>query len=179
MIPDRTRCLIIESDQRMDSRAAIQLSMDMGRFIVETYIADMTDAELLVRPVPGINHTAWQLGHVIASENYMISAVAPGLMPALPAGFAEKHAKATSSNDNPADFCTKAEYQRVLAEQHQGALAALATQTDEMLDQPAPEEFQSYCKSVGDLFSLYGSHFTMHAGQWAVTRRVLGRPPLF
>jgi hypothetical protein len=29
------------------------------------------------------------------------------------------------------------------------------------------------------VFSMQGSHWMMHAGQWAVLRRKLGRPPLF
>jgi hypothetical protein len=32
---------------------------------------------------------------------------------------------------------------------------------------------------VGALFSVEGSHWLMHAGQWAVIRRQLGRKPLF
>jgi hypothetical protein len=32
---------------------------------------------------------------------------------------------------------------------------------------------------VGDVFSMQGGHLLMHAGQWAVVRRKLGRKPLF
>ncbi|MDB5386574.1 MAG: hypothetical protein JWM11_2220 [Planctomycetaceae bacterium] len=163
----------------MDSRAAIQIGIQCSDQIVQGYLADLTDAELLVRAVPGINHIAWQLGHLIGSEHQMIDAVNPGSMPALPAGFAEKHSKETSSSDNPADFLTKAEYLRILAEQRQGTLAALAKQTDADFDKPAPESMRAYAPNVGNIFSLIGSHWLMHAGQWAVLRRKLGRAPLF
>lgn len=163
----------------MDSRGAIRTGCECADHVVRGYLSDLTDADLLVRAVPGINHVAWQLGHLIASENQMIDAVCPGFMPALPAGFGEKHSKATSGSDNPADFLTKAEYLALLDEQRRGTLAALATQTDADFDKASPESMQGYAPTVGSVFSLIGSHWMMHAGQWAVLRRKLGRAPLF
>lgn len=163
----------------MDSRAAIKQCIDMGKKITDSYLADLTDADLLKRPCPGINHIAWQLGHLISGEHAMVEAVAPGSMPALPAGFMEQHAKETATSDNAADFLKKDEYVRILNEQREGTLKALAAQSDTDLDKPVPPPFNGFLSSVGALFSLQGSHWLMHHGQWAVIRRVLGRPPLF
>lgn len=163
----------------MDTRGAIRASYKGADMIWQMYLSDLTDAELMVRAVPGINHIAWQLGHLIASDNGIISGVCPGSMPALPAGFAEKHSKETAASDNPADFLTKAEYLRLAAQQREGILAALAKQTDADFDKPAPDSMKDYAPTVGDAFNLIGAHWLMHAGQWAVTRRKLGRPPLF
>ena len=58
-------------------------------------------------------------------------------------------------------------------------LAKLAALTDADLDQPAPEAYRHFMRNIGDLFTIQGSHAMMHAGQWAVVRRKLGRPPLF
>ena len=66
-----------------------------------------------------------------------------------------------------------------MKKQRAGTLAALATVTDAELDQPSPEPLRGFLKTVGDVFSMQGNHWTMHAGQWAVLRRKLGRPPLF
>lgn len=163
----------------MDSRGAIKTGYQCADMIVQGYLGDLTDADLLVRPVPGINHIAWQLGHLIASDNGMIGGVFPGSMPALPPGFAEKHSKETSANDNPADFYPKAKYLDLMAEQRQAFFDILAKQTDADFDKPSPESMQGYAPTIGSLFSLIGSHWLMHAGQWAVTRRKLGKPPLF
>jgi hypothetical protein len=163
----------------MDTRGAIRIGYDCSESVVQGYLGDLTDAELLIRAVPGINHIAWQLGHLIASEHQLIEGACPGSMPPLPAGFAEKHSKETSGSDNPADFLTKAEYLRLMAEQRQGTLAALAAQTDADFDKPGPESMRAYAPTYGSLFSLIGSHWMMHAGQWAVLRRKLGRAPLF
>ena len=163
----------------MDSRAALKASLDWGTMLVTTYLGDLEDADLLVRPIPECNHIAWQLGHLINSENTITEATLPGSMPALPAGFAEKHTKETAGSNNPADFLTKAEYLVLREEQRAATVAALAKLSDAELDQLPPEQFRTYLKSVGDLFAMLGTHDVMHAGQWAVIRRKLGRPPLF
>ncbi len=163
----------------MDARGAIRLGYAQSDMISQAYLGDLTDAELLVRTIPGINHIAWQLGHLIASEHNLMSGAYPGSMPALPAGFAERHTKETSASDNPADFLSKAEYLRLAAQQRQGTLAVLATITDADLDKPAPESMKDYAPTIGDLFTLMGTHYLMHAGQWAVLRRKFGRAPLF
>ena len=63
--------------------------------------------------------------------------------------------------------------------QREAALKKLAEVSDADLDKPAPEEFKDYLKNIGDLFSIQGSHLLMHAGQWAIVRRKLGRKPMF
>ena len=163
----------------MNARQAIRLGLDTSNMICQGYLNDLTDAELFVRAVPGINHVAWQLGHLLISENDMVETAFPGSMPPLPAGFAEKYTKETSHLDTPASFHTKAVFMNAYEEQRSGTLKALEKLSDADLDKPAPEKYREWLKSIGDLFSMQGSHWMMHAGQWAVVRRKLGRPPLF
>lgn len=163
----------------MNAREAIRLTIDSANMICQTYLGDMTDSELLVRPVPGANHTAWQLGHLLVSEHEMVEMVCPGSMPALPAGFAQKYTSDTSKLDSPDAFHPKSVYMSVYEEQRAGTLKALEKLSDSDLDKPGPEKFKDFLKTVGELFSMQGSHWLMHAGQWAVTRRKLGRKPMF
>ncbi len=163
----------------MNTQQALKATILSGQQISEGYLNDLSDADLLVRPVPGTNHIAWQLGHLIAAEHQMVEAVKPGSMPKLPEGFAEKHSKKTAGSDAASDFLSKAEYLELMKQQRAGTLAALATFSDEALDQPAPPPMDKFVKSVGHLFNMQGTHWLMHVGQWAVVRRKLGRPPLF
>ena len=163
----------------MDSRAAIKTCINSGKMITDAYLGDLTDADLLVRPCPGINHIAWQLGHLIYAEHAMVESIAPGSMPALPPGFESRYNNETAKSDNPANFLTKEEYLRILNEQRAGTLAALDSQSDADLDLPVHPPFNSFLASRGALFSMQGSHWLMHIGQWAVIRRILNRPPLF
>ena len=163
----------------MNAREAIRLNIDSANMICQSYLADMTDAELLVRPVPGANHTAWQLGHLLVSEYEMVELACPGSMPPLPAGFAEKYTPDTSKLDSPGAFHPKSAYMNIYEQQRAGTLKALDKLSDADFDKPGPEKFKDFVKNLGDLFSMQGTHWLMHAGQWAVTRRKLGRKPIF
>ncbi len=163
----------------MDSREAIQLSIDTGNMVTLAYLSDLTDEQMLRRPHADCNHIKWQVGHLIASEHQMIDSVAPGSMPALPDGFIARYGSDTAKSDDPTAFDSKDDLLRVYGEQRAATLAALAKASDDDLDRPAPEHMRSYAPTVAAAFSLQGGHWLMHAGQWAVLRRQLGKPPLF
>ena len=61
-------------------------------------------------------------------------------------------------------------------QQRAATLAALEKLSDDKLGDSTGFD---YAPTVGSLFSLLGSHWLMHAGQWVVVRRQLGRKPLF
>lgn len=163
----------------MDAKQVIRSSLGKARWITQMLLEDLSDEDLLVRPCGGANHTAWQLGHLASSEHRMLSAAFPGKMPPLPGGFAERHDKKKSSSDNPADFCTKSEYTKVLDEQRQGTLRLLETVEAAGLDEPGPESMRKLAPTIGDLFAMAGAHELMHQGQFSVVRRKLGKPNVF
>jgi uncharacterized damage-inducible protein DinB len=162
----------------MDIQQAIRANLAASDFLVQGYLADLTDAELLARPCKGGNHIAWQLGHLIAAERHLVEQAAPGKMPPLPEGFAERHKKETASLDDPKAFLTKAEYLALAKQMRSAALEIVGTTPEADFDKPVTK-VPPFIKTAGELFLFLGPHWTMHAGQWAVIRRVLGRPPLF
>ncbi len=163
----------------MDSRGAIKASIDMGKMISMAYLQDLTDEEMMHRPHPQCNHIKWQVGHLIVSENQMINGCVPGSIPDLPEGFAEKYTKETAAVDDADFFHSKEELMQAFEQQRNGTLAALEKLSDEDLDKPTPEPMQGYAPNWGTAFVMQDSHWLMHAGQWAVIRRQLGRSPMF
>jgi hypothetical protein len=160
----------------MNSREAIKNSMDVSEMVCMAYLNDMNDDELMMRPQENCNHINWQIGHLISSDHQMVSGCLPDAMPALPEGFAEKYSRETCANNDAAKFCKKDELFSVYKQQRSAAQAALDKLSDDDLDKPAPEEMQAYAPSVGAAFNMLGSHWLMHAGQWAVVRRQAGKP---
>jgi hypothetical protein len=160
----------------MKAKDAIKLAVDAGDMIGLGYLEDLTDKEFLHRPCAGCNHINWQVGHLIKAENDMIGKAVPGSMPPLPAGFAEKYSSDTAASDDSKAFVNKDELLRLHKQTRAATLAALDKLTDEKLDAPSGVEF---APTLGSIFSMQGSHWLMHAGQWAVIRRQLGRKPLF
>lgn len=162
----------------MQTKDAIRCGMDMSLHVLNAYLSDLTDADLMERPTPECNHLAWQLGHLIASEVSLLESVCPGKAAALPEGFAEQHAKDKAEEDDPDQFRTKAEYQQLYGDVRAATLNALDELSDDALDQEGPEWAREMFPTVAHLFTLIGSHPMMHAGQFAVVRRRLGKPIL-
>lgn len=162
----------------MTAKDVFRTTIEMAHSMTEGYLADLADADLLIRPVPGMNHIAWQLGHLISSEHSMLTALGHP-MPDLPAGFDAAHKKDTASSDDPRKFWKKDEYLSLMRRCHDGTLAAIKSTPDSELDKPGPENMRSYAATIGAVFNLIGAHEMMHSGQLVAVRRKLGKPPLF
>lgn len=163
----------------MSIATQIKHELNLPTFVIQGYLGDLTDEELMRRPAPNANHIAWQLGHLIEAEHRLNSMVCPDSMPALPEGFAEKHQKETAASDDQSAFCTKNEYLKAMEQQRAGTLALLDRLSDEELEQPAPEEIQKLGATVGAVIAVQSAHWMMHAGQWVIVRRQLGKEAIF
>jgi uncharacterized damage-inducible protein DinB len=164
----------------MNAKDAIRHALTANHQILTMYLSDLSDADLLVRPVPGANHIAWQLGHLIAAEGQFFVTQIPGARPLdLPAGFAEQHGKDTSSSDTTTGWKTKAEYLELFDKARAALLEALDKLPEADLDKPITGRLARIAPTVGALFMLAANHEMMHAGQFTVLRRKLGKPVLF
>jgi uncharacterized damage-inducible protein DinB len=164
----------------MTAKDAIKSALNSTQHLLEWFVSDLSDADLLARPVPGANHIAWQLGHLINSESHLVHMELPdAAYPALPAGFAEQHSKDTAGSDKPADFRTKAKYLAVSKQVRAATLAALDKLTDADLDRACTGRMAQFAPRLVDLFQMVANHTMMHAGQFSVVRRKLGKPVLF
>jgi hypothetical protein len=162
----------------MNAKDVLRQVVEFSHMVTRSYVEDLSDAELLVRSVPGTNHIAWQLGHMIGGTQQMLAALGHQ-PPALPEGFAASHSKETAKSDDAARFASKAEY-LALAEQTKGAtLAAIDATPESALEQPAPEAMREYAPTVAEALAILGTHWLMHAGQFVPIRRKLGKAPLF
>lgn len=162
----------------MKSKDAIRSSAGLSNLVLTSYVSDLDDSDLLVRPSAACNHLAWQLGHLISSEVQLLESVVPGRGVELPEGFAAAHSKETCGSDDASQFHDKATYLELYTKVREASQAALEELPEEQLDAPAPEHFRSFCPTVGDMFLLLAGHPMMHAGQFAVVRRNLGKPIL-
>jgi hypothetical protein len=164
----------------MQGVEAIRTALNSTRHIVTWFLSDLSDADLLVRPTPGANHIAWQIGHLIASERDFIAKEFPGAAaPELPAGFAKQHGKETQLQDPPKGFGSKDEYVDLFGKVRGATLAALGGLSDADLDRPTTGPMASFAPTLGALLLLVSNHSLMHGGQFSVVRRKLGKPVLF
>lgn len=164
----------------MKGTEAIQGCLKSTQQVLGMYLADLSDADLLVRPVPNANHIAWQFGHLIAAEPHLVHMVLPDArFPEFPAGFDAKHGKDCAGKDAPGDFYTKAEYVNLFNKVREASMAAVGKLSDADLDKPNTSKMAQFAPTIGAQFLLVANHTLMHAGQFTVVRRKLGKPIAF
>lgn len=150
-----------------------------GNFgMLKMTLADMTDAELLVRPVPGANHAAWQIGHLIQSEAMMMGSFG-AKMPELPAGFSDTYDRNGTKIDDPGKFLPKAKLMELFEKVRGGTIAWVKTATPAQFELPSPERMRAMAPTAVDMVGMAMAHVAMHVGQIQVLRRKLGKPILF
>jgi hypothetical protein len=163
----------------MNAKEAIKIALTSTKDMLGWYLGDLSDADLLVRPVPTANHIAWQMGHLINSESHLLGELPGAAYPTLPAGWDKQHSKDTAGMDPPKGFATKSEYLTQFNKAREVTLATLAKMSDADLDKPTQGKMAKFAPTLGSLILLQSNHTLMHAGQFTVVRRKLGKPLLF
>lgn len=146
--------------------------------LVKMTLSDFADSEMFTRPAEGANHTAWQLGHLIASESRMIAG-AKNQNPEMPAGFAEKFTKETATSNDANVFPKKAELLDAFAKARSATIAWTRLLKPEQFSLPSPERIRMIAPTLEHLPFLIVEHTAMHVGQIQGIRRKLGKPILF
>jgi hypothetical protein len=163
----------------MKATEAVQTALKSTQQTLNIWLSDLSDADLLVRPAPGANHTAWQLGHLISGEPYLVKMACPeAAYPALPAGFEQQYGKETAGQDSPKGFLTKAQYLDLFGKVRQATLDLVAKLSDADLDRPTTGKMAQFAPTLGAMLLLVSNHTLMHGGQIVVLRRKLGKPIL-
>jgi uncharacterized damage-inducible protein DinB len=164
----------------MKACQVLEAGLNGTQFLTNEYLKDLSDADLLVRPVSGANHIAWQLGHLIISEIHLVRSQLPNAAyPELPAGFAEQHGKETAAQEPPKGFLTKQQYVDLFNRIREATKATVAKLSDADLDRPSSGNMAQFAPTLGAFLMLVSNHTLMHAGQFSVVRRKLGKPVLF
>ena len=165
----------------MNAKDAIKNALTSTHYLLKWFLSDLSDADLLVRPVPGANHIAWQVGHLINSERAMLAKYVPGAsLPELPAGWTEQHSnKEGAAKESSDGFRTKAEYLSLFNNLRELTVTAVDRLSDADLDRPNTGNMAKFAPTLGELLLLQSNHTMMHVGQFSAVRRKLGKPVLF
>jgi hypothetical protein len=163
----------------MTARDAVKTALASTKNWLNMYVADLSDTDFLVRPVPGANHIAWQMGQLIETEAMMSDQLGGKVYPPLPMHFNKTYGKDFAAIDTPDKFLNKADYVNLFNTLRDATIAAVGNMTDADLDKPLTGEMAQWAPTVGALLLLTADHTMMHAGQFTVIRRKLGKPVLF
>ena len=161
----------------MTAKKVLGNVIEFARGVTDIYLSDFTDEDLLVRPLPNMNHAAWQLGHLLCSERSMMTAIGVA-MPELPPGFADNYTDETCRSDDPKLFAGKTECFSLRDTSREAVLNGLEAMSEERMAEPSPESARMYAGTVAGVFRHIGTHELMHVGQFVAIRRKLGKPVL-
>jgi len=144
--------------------------------ILKNHVADLSDADLLVRPVPGANHANWQLGHLICAEVGIYTGCG-AKMPELPAGFKDMYGtKGSHASDDAGKLAKKADLLALFDKVRAASIEWVKTVTPQQFEAKGPVDFIPNVAAAAGLGSV---HLAMHLGQIQVLRRKLGKPVIF
>jgi uncharacterized damage-inducible protein DinB len=144
-------------------------------------VEDLFDAipadEFLHQPCAGANHALWTLGHLATVNQYFLKTLA-GRDGALFENYkAMFFAKSKPSPD--ADTYPPIDVIRGYFKTSRTAFRSwVESLTDEQLTGPAPEEFQKFAPTLGNILMRLLWHEGMHYGQLTVIRKSLGLTPV-
>jgi hypothetical protein len=142
--------------------------------MVDLFLKDFSDADMLFRPAKTANHATWQIGHLTNSTRNMVAACDASVV----FGFEDdtRFGKSKASIDDAAFFPGKAELLGKFVQAMDTAAAWVAKLSDADFAKPTPERMQQFAPTVGNVAILLASHAMMHIGQFSVARRALGKP---
>ena len=166
-------------EAKMHAKDAITVVLKSTGDMLGWFLSDLSDADLLVRPVPSANHIAWQLGHLITSECHLCKQV-----PVLPTLSCRQVLRSSmtklqrlrnlpgASGPKPSTLICSTRFGR------RPWRVRLDCQMQIWTGQP-PATSAQFAPTIGPLLVMAANHTMMHAGQFTVVRRKLGEPILF
>ena len=142
------------------------------------FLADLSDADLQVRPVPDANNIAWQIGHLVAAEvglGTILGFKYADLPPVISILGSGKSSQTHPDGGN----LSKAQYLALFNGARDATIAGLAAMPEADLDKPNDGPMKSMAPTLGAILGLACNHTMMHCGQFSVVRRLLKKPVLF
>lgn len=148
------------------------------RFVMryaDLLVAELSDAEMVKIPHPGMNHPAWVLGHVIGAVDATARILEQPVMTDREWG--KKFGPGSTPVEDASAYPAKAELLAKLKTVGEHAIKCLEAATPEQLAGPNKTRFfPEVFPTVADFAThLLTTHPSVHLGQLSAWRRVMGK----
>jgi len=144
-------------------------------------LADISPDRWYEQPVEGVNHVAWQVGHIAMAQYGLALLRQRGRQPLdrelMPKLFMRAFAKDSTPAGSPDGAVPVAEIQDVFDRIHGQVLKELETYPLEQLGEDVEPPYVGQPTRLGALL-MSAHHEMLHAGQIGMMRRLLGLAPL-
>lgn len=168
----------------MTTSPRLTLAIDRLKFarqFTQQFLAGLTDDEWFWCPPGATTHIAWQVGHLAVAQYNLCLRRIRGRTPADESLISDQFFDLFKLGSQPlADRAANPpldEIRRVFADVHQLAVSELAGRSDAELDVPVEQPHPVFKTKLGAV-EWSPQHELIHAGQIALLRRLMGKPPL-
>ncbi len=165
-----------------ESRLDLVISRMRGsRLFTQQFLNDLTDAEWYWSPPQFTTHIAWQVAHIAVAEYSLCLRRVRGRTAADESLVSDAFIDAFKLGSKPVAEPDKNppldEIRRVFEAVHQQSIDELSGRSEAELDGPLAEPHPRFKTKLGAV-EFSPLHEMVHAGQIAMLRRLMGKPPL-
>ncbi len=165
-----------------ESRLDLVISRMRGsRLFTQQFLNDLTDAEWYWSPPQFTTHIAWQVAHIAVAEYSLCLRRVRGRTSADESLVSDAFIDAFKLGSKPVAEPDKNppldEIRRVFEAVHQQSIDELSGRSEAELDGPLAEPHPRFKTKLGAV-EFSPLHEMVHAGQIAMLRRLMGKPPL-
>lgn len=145
----------------------------------ELLVADIADANFTAQPVPGTNHPAWILCHLIYAADGAVGLL--GGEKLTDADWGAKYGRDSKLSGERSGYPPRDEILRLFRATHARARELAAQADPERMQRPNPNaRLREQLPTIGDMVTfLLTGHLGVHLGQLSAWRRMRGLPALF
>ena len=168
----------------MSSISRLELAIDRirgSRVFTKQFLKDLTDAEWIWSPPQYTTHMAWQVGHITVAQYSLCLRRVRGRTKAdeslISDAFIEAFKPGSKPVAEPEKNPSLDEIRRVFDAVHQHSVDELSGRSEAELDEPLADPHPRF-KTKFEAIEFSAFHEMVHAGQIAVLRRLMGKPPL-
>ncbi len=143
-------------------------------------LADIEESRWFESPAPDVQHTAWQVGHLAASQAVLIHnrCFNIPLAEAVPESFTKQFGRGSKPVADPTAYPSIPEIRRMFDGIQADCLARISQMTASDLELPAYGDPHPMFARRGEAVGMAAMHEAFHAGQIALTRRLFGKAAL-
>ena len=168
----------------MSSSSRLEMAIDRirdSRLFTEQFLKDLTDAEWYWSPPQFTTHVAWQVGHLAVSQYSLCLRRVRGRTTADESLISDAYIDAFKLGSKPVSEPEKNlpldEIRHVFEAVHKQSIHELGGRSDAELDEPLEQPHPRFKTKLGAV-EFCAQHELVHAGQIAMLRRLMGKPPL-
>lgn len=161
----------------MQPADVVAVQLEMGQWLLEQALNDLSADEWFHQPVPGAGHAAWLLGHIATSEDRLVALLTGGV-PALDPSLRDVLGGQSEASQDRSRYPAPADLLAMFRSVRQRSLDSLRSVPPEAWDEPAPEGIRGQARTKGAGWALLPTHHYWHAGQILMIRRALNKPKI-